>query len=67
MRFSLTLSVEEMYTNMSNNQYVYIKTYEGASPDEMWVNIHWFEFTLAACQGLVAPEAAIEAGWRVHP
>ena len=60
--FSLTLSVEEMYTNMSNNQYVYIKTYEGASPDEMWVNIHWFEFTLAACQGLVAPEAAIEAG-----
>lgn len=60
--FSLTLSVEEMYTNMSNNQYVYIKTYEGVSPDEMWVNIHWFEFTLAACQGLVAPEAAIEAG-----
>lgn len=60
--FSLTLSVEEMYTNMSNNQYVYIKTYEWASPDEMWVNIHWFEFTLAACQGLVAPEAAIEAG-----
>jgi len=60
--FSLTLSVEEMYTNMSNNQYVYIKTFEGASPDEMWVNIHWFEFTLAACQGLVAPEAAIEAG-----
>lgn len=60
--FSLTLSVAEMYTNTSNNQYVFIKTYEGASPDEMWVNIHWFEFTLAACQGLVAPEAAIEAG-----
>ncbi len=60
--FSLTLSVAEMYSNTSNNQYVYIKTYEGTYPYEAWATIHWFEFTLAACQGLVAPEAAIEAG-----
>jgi len=60
--FSLTLSVADMYTNASNNQYIYIKTYEGETPEEAWTTIHWFEFTLAACQGLVAPEAAIEAG-----
>ena len=60
--FSLTLSVAEMYTNASSNQYLYIKTYEGNFPDEAWTTIHWFEFTLASCQGLVAPQAAIEAG-----
>lgn len=60
--FSLTLSVEEMYSNISENQYVFIKVYEGDSPNERWVTIHWFEITLAACQGLVAPEAAVEAG-----
>ena len=60
--FSLTLSVEEMYSNISENQYVFIKTYEGASPDERWATIHLFEITLAACQGLVAPEAAVEVG-----
>ena len=60
--FSLTLSVEEMYSNISENQYVFIKTYEGTSPDERWATIHMFDITLAACQGLVALEAAVEAG-----
>jgi len=60
--FSLTLSVEDMYSNTSNSQRVYIKTYEGGNPDIRWVNVHWIEFTLAACQGLVAPDTAIEAG-----
>lgn len=60
--FSLMLSVEEMYSNISENQYVFIKTYEGNYPNERWVTVYWFEITLAACQGLVAPEAAVEAG-----
>lgn len=60
--FSLSLSVESMYSNSSVNQYVFIKTYEGEDPNEGWNTVHWLEFTLAACHGLVAPEAAIEAG-----
>ena len=60
--FSLTLSVVEMYSNISENQYVFIKTYEGGYPDERWATVHWFEITLAACHGLVAPEVAVEAG-----
>lgn len=60
--FSLTLSVKDLYSNTSNSQRVYIKTYEGNPPDEKWVNLYWIEFTLAACQGLVAPYGAIEAG-----
>ncbi len=35
--FSLTLSVEEMYSNISENQYVFIKVYEGDSPNERWL------------------------------
>ena len=58
--FSLSLSVDDMYSNTSNMQRVYIKTYEG--DDEQWATVHWMEFTLAACRGLVAPEGAIAAG-----
>lgn len=58
--FSLTLSMDEFYTNLSETVYVYIKTYEGDG--ERWTTYHWFEITLKACQGLVAPEDAINAG-----
>jgi len=58
----LSLTLDGKYSNISRDQRIFIKIYEGEFPDERWVTIHWFEFTLAACQGLVAPEAAIEAG-----
>ncbi len=58
--FSLTLSLEEFYTNHSEAVQIFIRTYEGA--DERWLTYHWFEITLMACQGVVAPEDAISAG-----
>ena len=58
--FSLMLSLDGMYTNLSETVHVYIKTYEG--DDQRWVTYHWFEITLMACQGLVAPEDAVNAG-----
>ena len=58
--FSMQLSLDELYTNLSETVHVYIKTYEGN--DERWVTYHWLEITLMACQGLVAPEDAINAG-----
>ena len=58
--FSFTLSIDELYTNLSETVHIYIRTYEG--DDERWVTHHWFEITLMACQGLVAPEDAINAG-----
>ena len=60
--FSLTLSIDGFYTNLSETLHVYIKTYEWRSSEERWVNHHWFEITLMACQGLVAPQDAISAG-----
>ncbi len=58
--FSMQLSIDGFYTNISETVYVYIKTYEGDG--ERWTTYHWFEITLKACQGLVAPEDAINAG-----
>ena len=58
--FSMTLSIDGLYTNLSETIHVYIKTYE--RDDQRWVTYHWFEITLMACQGLVAPEDAISAG-----
>ena len=60
--FSLTLSIDGFYTNLSEILHVYIKTYEWRSSEERWVNHHWFEITLMACQGLIAPQDAISAG-----
>ena len=60
--FSLTLSIDGFYTNLTETMHVYIKTYELRSSEERWVNHHWFEITLMACQGLVAPQDAISAG-----
>jgi len=58
--FSLTLSIDGFYTNLSETLQIYIKTYEG--DNQRWVTYHWFEITLMACQGLVAPQDAINAG-----
>ena len=58
--FSLTLSLEDFYTNNSEAVQIFIRTYEG--DDERWLTYHWFEITLMACQGVVAPEDAISAG-----
>ena len=58
--FSLTLSIDGFYTNLSETLQIYIRTYEG--DNERWVTYHWFEITLMACQGLVAPQDAISAG-----
>ena len=58
--FSLTLSLEDFYTNHSEVVQIFIRTYEG--DDERWLTYHWFEITLMACQGVVAPEDAISAG-----
>ena len=58
--FSMTLSIDGFYTNLSETLQIYIKTYEG--DNERWVTYHWFEITLMACQGLVAPQDAISAG-----
>ena len=60
--FSLTLSIDGFYTNLSETLHVYVKTYEWRSSEERWVNHHWFEITLMACQGLIAPQDAISAG-----
>ena len=58
--FSMTLSIDGFYTNLSETIQIYIRTYEG--DNERWVTYHWFEITLMACQGLVAPQDAISAG-----
>ncbi|OUV38144.1 MAG: hypothetical protein CMA18_003440 [Methanobacteriota archaeon] len=58
--FSLTLSIDGFYTNLSETLQIYIRTYEG--DNYRWVTYHWFEITLMACQGLVAPQDAISAG-----
>ena len=58
--FSLALSIDGMYTNLTQTVHVYIQTYEG--DDKRWTTYHWFEITLMACQGVVAPEGAIIAG-----
>ena len=58
--FSLTLSIDEFYTNLSETLQIYIRTYEG--DNERWLAYHWFDITLMACQGLVAPQDAISAG-----
>ena len=58
--FSMQLAIDGLYTNLSETVYVYIKTYEG--DNQRWVTYHWFEITLLACQGLLAPQGAIDAG-----
>jgi hypothetical protein len=58
--FSLMLSIDGFYTNLSETMHIYFKTYEG--DNERWTTYHWFEITLMACQGLIAPEDAIKAG-----
>ena len=58
--FSMTLSIDGFYTNLSETLQIYIRTYEG--DNQRWVTYHWFEITLMACQGLVAPQDAISAG-----
>jgi hypothetical protein len=60
--FELELSLTGLYSNQSETIQIYFKSYEGAYPDESWVTIQWVEFTLEACQGVVAPEQAVEAG-----
>jgi hypothetical protein len=60
--FELELSLTGLYSNQSETIRIYFKSYEGEYPDESWVTIQWVEFSLEACQGLVAPEQAEEAG-----
>jgi len=60
--FSLTLSLEDFYTNKSVSQRVFIRIYEGQAPDERHVIVKWQEFQLAACQGLEAPPEALADG-----
>jgi len=60
--FSLMLSIDGFYTNLSETLQIYFKTYEWSSSGERWVNYHYFQVTLLACQGLVAPQDAISAG-----
>jgi hypothetical protein len=60
--FSLTLSLEDFYTNKSVSQRVFIRIYEGQAPDERHVIVQWQEFQLAACQGLEAPPEALADG-----
>ena len=57
------LSIDGFYTNLSETLQIYFKTYEwSSSSGERWVNYHYFQVTLLACQGLVAPQDAISAG-----
>jgi len=56
------LNVDEFYTNKSTSQRVYIKYYEGDSPNERWVTIKWIELNLPACQGLEPNPDAEAAG-----
>ena len=58
--FSLMLSLEGMYTNETKTQMIYIKSYEG--DDKRWETVYWIEIYLKACQGVIAPDGAIEAG-----
>ena len=60
--FELELSLTGLYSNQSETIRIYFKSYEGEYPDESWVSIQWVEFNLEACQGVVAPEQAVEAG-----
>lgn len=60
--FELELSLTDLYSNQSQTIRIYFKSYEGVYPYESWVTIQWVEFNLEACQGVVAPEQAVEAG-----
>ena len=63
--FVLNLSLDGMYSNVSQTQRIFIKIYEYDSiSGERWVTIKWLEINLAPCQGLEADPDAEAAGGR---
>ena len=63
--FVLNLSLDGMYSNVSQTQRIFIKIYEyDSSSGERWVTIKWLEVNLAPCQGLEANPDAEAAGGR---
>ena len=63
--FVLNLSLDGMYSNVSQTQRIFIKIYEYDSiSGERWVTIKWLEVNLAPCQGLEADPDAEAAGGR---
>ena len=63
--FVLNLSLDGMYSNVSQSQRIFIKIYEYDSlSGERWVTIKWLEINLAPCQGLEADPDAEAAGGR---
>jgi hypothetical protein len=60
--FALSLTLDGKYSNISRDQRIFIKIYEGEFPDERWVTIKWIEISLPACQGFEAPPEALAAG-----
>ena len=63
--FVLNLSLDGMYSNVSQTQRIFIKIYEyDSTSGERWVTIKWLEVNLAPCQGLEADPDAEAAGGR---
>jgi hypothetical protein len=62
--FVLNLSLDGMYSNVSQTQRVFIKIYEyDSTSGERWVTIKWLDIKLAPCQGLEAdPDAEADGG-----
>ena len=63
--FVLNLSLDGMYSNVSQTQRIFVKIYEyDSTSGERWVTIKWLEINLAPCQGLEADPDAEAAGGR---
>jgi len=60
--FTLSLDLDGKYSNISRDQRIFIKIYEGTVPNERWVTIKWIEISLPACQGFEASPEALAAG-----
>ena len=60
--FTLTLSLDGMYTNKSHSQDLYIKVYEGQAPNERFITYRSIVISLPACQGVEANLSAEAAG-----
>ena len=57
--FELTLNIEELFDNITKQERVYLKVYEG--DDKRWPIIYYIEITLPECQGLTVPVEVLDA------
>jgi len=53
------LNIEELFDNITKQERVYLKVYEG--DDKRWPIIYYIEITLPECQGLTVPVEVLDA------